>query len=165
MARISGFFEWDDDNLTPGNKKEGGLSGNLFDGDGKLKGNARFIPQDKSDRVSERQPVNPRGEKVERRRDRAKEQVVEFVADVVHDAFVDLVDEATPHVKRFLDEKVVPAIKARSSEAAREASLLLGDKARPLIERQRAKMTARKAQKAGSKHPIVVEGTVVDSGQ
>ncbi|EON33775.1 hypothetical protein GTC6_05392 [Gordonia terrae C-6] len=63
MARISGFFEWDDDDLTPGNKREGGLSGNLFDRDGKLRGNARFIPREKPDRGSTGQPSNPRGDK------------------------------------------------------------------------------------------------------
>lgn len=165
MAEVWGSLKWDDDDLTPGNSKDGGLHNNLYDSDGKLKGAASFIPGDKSDRGSERQPANPRGKDVEQRRDRAKDQVVEFVADVVHDALVGLADEATPHVKRFLDEKVVPAIKTRSSEAGREAGLLLGAKARPLIERQRERMTARKTQKSGSRHPIVVEGTVVDPGQ
>ena len=47
MPRIRGFFEYDDDDLTPGKKKEGGLHQNLYDGDGKLKGTARFIPDEK----------------------------------------------------------------------------------------------------------------------
>ena len=46
MRRISGHYEWDDDDLTPGQKKEGGLHQNLYDDAGKLKGNARFIPDD-----------------------------------------------------------------------------------------------------------------------
>jgi hypothetical protein len=46
MGRIRGHYEWDDDDLTPGRKKEGGLHQNLFDADGHLKGNARFVPED-----------------------------------------------------------------------------------------------------------------------
>jgi hypothetical protein len=37
MGRIKGHYEWDDDDLAPGHKKEGGLHQNLFDSDGKLK--------------------------------------------------------------------------------------------------------------------------------
>lgn len=44
MGRIKGYYEWDDDQLAPGHKKEDGLHQNLFDCDGKLKGSARFIP-------------------------------------------------------------------------------------------------------------------------
>lgn len=44
MARIRGHYEWEDDDLTPGQKREGGLHQNLYDRDGKLKGNARFVP-------------------------------------------------------------------------------------------------------------------------
>lgn len=46
MGRIPGYYEWDDDSLTPGQKMEGGLHQNLFDDEGKLKGSARFVPAD-----------------------------------------------------------------------------------------------------------------------
>lgn len=46
MARIRGTYEYDDDDLTPGKKKEGGLHQNLFDEQGNLKGSARFIPDE-----------------------------------------------------------------------------------------------------------------------
>lgn len=46
MVSIRGSYEYDDDDLTPRKKKEGGLHQNLFDGDGNLKGSARFIPDD-----------------------------------------------------------------------------------------------------------------------
>ena len=49
MGRIPGYYEWDDDDLTPGRKKEGGLHQNLFDADGILKGSAQFIPADEVD--------------------------------------------------------------------------------------------------------------------
>lgn len=44
MARIAGHYEWADDDLTPGRKREGGLHQNLFDARGNLKGSARFVP-------------------------------------------------------------------------------------------------------------------------
>ena len=46
MERIRGHYEWDDDELIPGRKREGGLHQNLYDGDGNLKGSARFVPDD-----------------------------------------------------------------------------------------------------------------------
>lgn len=49
MGRIKGYYEWDDDQLSPGQKKEGGLHQNLFDSGGKLKGSARFVPDDGDD--------------------------------------------------------------------------------------------------------------------
>jgi hypothetical protein len=44
VGRISGHYEWDDDDLTPGHKKKGGLHQNLFDSEGNLKGSARSSP-------------------------------------------------------------------------------------------------------------------------
>ena len=49
MGRIRGHYEWDDDDLTPGKKREGGLHQNLFDKDGHLKSSARFVPDDADD--------------------------------------------------------------------------------------------------------------------
>lgn len=49
MGRIKGYYVWDDDNLSPGQKKEGGLHQNLFDHVGKLKASARFVPDDGDD--------------------------------------------------------------------------------------------------------------------
>ncbi|NIZ93498.1 hypothetical protein [Kineococcus rubinsiae] len=49
MGRIKGYYEWDDDHLTPGQKKEGGLHQNLFDSGGNLKGSARFVPDEGSE--------------------------------------------------------------------------------------------------------------------
>ena len=49
VGRIAGHYEWDDDDPAPSHKREGGLHQNLFDKNGKLKGNARFIPDDGSE--------------------------------------------------------------------------------------------------------------------
>lgn len=49
MPRQAGYYEWDDADLRPGSKKEGGWHQTLFDADGKLKGNARFVPSDEAE--------------------------------------------------------------------------------------------------------------------
>lgn len=77
----------------------------------------------------------------------------------------DLVEEAKPHAKKMWEEQALPAIKERTAAAAHDASAAIGEKARPLIERQREKVAVRRAQKAAAKEPIVVEGTIVDPGR
>lgn len=49
MPRQAGYFEWDDADLTPGQKAGGGWSQNLYDEDGFLQGHARFISDDSLD--------------------------------------------------------------------------------------------------------------------
>lgn len=44
MVEIRGRYVYDDASLTPGASKDGGLHQNLFDQDGHLAANARFIP-------------------------------------------------------------------------------------------------------------------------
>lgn len=83
MGRIKGHYEWDDDDLVPGNKREGGLHQNLFDADGSLKGSARFIPDDQTDDdpifVTERVYVPVE----QRRRSREEEELSEAIAQLV----------------------------------------------------------------------------------
>ena len=50
MVKIHGTDEYDDDDLTPGKKKEGGLHQNLYR-DGELKDSARFTPDATSRRA------------------------------------------------------------------------------------------------------------------
>lgn len=45
MGRIEGHYEADDDELTPGHKKDGGLHQNLFDSDGKTQGPRSVRPR------------------------------------------------------------------------------------------------------------------------
>ncbi|MFF2056338.1 MULTISPECIES: hypothetical protein [Rhodococcus] len=166
-----GSFEWDDDNLIPGNSKDGGLHNNLYDSDGKLKGSARFIPDDEPDPVVVNKPTNTHGKAHARRqvhqgrRVRVQGEVVEFLADIVKGAAKELVIEATPHVRRLWEEKALPVIEARRAEAVHDAKLLWDEKAMPIIERQvvrqREKLAARKTNKAAAKQPIVIEGEVV----
>lgn len=49
MGRIKGYYVWEDDSLTPADRKNGGLHQNLFDQNGNLKGHARFVPAEESD--------------------------------------------------------------------------------------------------------------------
>lgn len=171
MVSIKGRYEYDDDDLTPGKKKEGGLHQNLYDRDGNLKANARFIPDveqdDNPDPVVIYQPVNVYDKEFERRRARelrrAREQ--EEIAELLADLVKILVAEATPHAKRLWREKARPAIEARRAEATHDAKLLWHEKARPVIEARRARKAARKTRKAAARQPIVVEATVVDTGQ
>ncbi|MDJ0105418.1 hypothetical protein QM646_03315 [Rhodococcus erythropolis] len=161
VTRIRGFYEYDDDDLTPGKKKEGGLHQNLFDDDGSLKGHARFIPHEDPDPVVTYRPVDLRDKEHERRRARHQEEIAELLADFVKI----LVVQATPHAKRLWHEKARPVLEARYAEATNDAKLLWHEKARPVIEARRARKAARKTIKAAAKQPIVVEATVVDSVQ
>lgn len=150
MASIKGRYEYDDDDLTPGKKKEGGLHQNLFDSEGNLKGSARFIPDEGQDDselepVFAYEPVYLYDEEYERRREREREENAELVAKVV----VLLVAVATPHAKRLWHEKARPAIEARRERKAE----------------RKAKKAARKALKEAAKHPIVLEAMPVDSAQ
>jgi hypothetical protein len=101
MGRIRGHYEWDDDHLTPGQKKEGGLHQNLFDSDGNLKGSARFIP----DHGSEPEPFIVT-ETVyvpveQRRRTREEEELTEAIAYLVAH-FIDRgIAKAKPHVEQW----------------------------------------------------------------
>lgn len=143
MASIKGRYVYDDDDLTPGKRKEGGLHQNLFDSEGNLRGSARFIPdRDQENTGSEPvvicEPVYVYDEEYERQRERERQENAELIAKVV----VHLVASATPHAKRFWLER-----------------------ARPAIEARKAKRAARRALKAAARQPVAVEATVVDSSQ
>lgn len=143
MASIKGRYEWDDDDLTPGKKREGGLHQNLFDREGHLKGSARFIPDDGSDPDPAviYEPVYMYNDAYSRERERQREEKAELAAKVVRELIV----LAAPHAKRMWIEKARPAIAARRGRRA-------------------DRKAARKALEAAKK-PVVVEGTVVRSPQ
>ena len=113
MGRIKGHYEWDDDHLAPGHKKEGGLHQNLFDSDGKLKGSARFIPDDGSDAepliVTETVYI-PLEERRESSDDEELQQAI--AALVVHLVGVGIV-KGMPHAEQWWRNTGRPAIKAK----------------------------------------------------
>lgn len=141
MPRIPGHFEWDDDDLTPGNRREGGLSDNLYDSEGDLKGRARFVPGEPQADVQPEVIYEPDyiyDDEYERRRAREREDNAELAGRIVRELLI----LAAPHAKRLWIEKAMPAIRER-----------------------RARRAARKALKAAAKKPVVVEGELVDSSQ
>ena len=153
MPRIPGHFEWDDDDLTPGNKKEGGLSDNLYDSDGDLKGRARFVPGEEPDEAdpeviyvqSDPEVVyieRERSWEEEERERRAEEERRQQDLEDAIKFLVLVAIVAKPHVERLWKNRI-----------------------RPALEERKARRAARKALKAAKKQPIVVEATVVDSSQ
>ncbi|OLO83636.1 hypothetical protein [Actinomyces naeslundii] len=113
MARQAGYYEWDDD-LTPGKKKEGGWHQNLYDFDGRLKGNARFIPKDDVDDepiVVTKTTYIP-AEK--RRLSKEEEEFAEAIADLTLILLSRGAKAIKPHAKRLWRDKVKPIAKSQS---------------------------------------------------
>jgi hypothetical protein len=113
MSSIRGHFEWDDDSLAPGQRKDGGLHQNLFDDQGNLRGHARFIPDDEHE---ESEPIVVTEQvyiTTERRdRDADREARDELIQDVVMLLLVGI-ERARPHVQRWWQEKGRPSMEAR----------------------------------------------------
>lgn len=114
MGSIRGRYEWDDDDLTPGRKREGGLHQNLFDRDGNLKANARFIPVEDDEPLIVTETVYVPIE--ERRRTREEEQFEAIVNAVVSHLVDRGIAAAKPHAQRLWREKAVPVIDARRDQ-------------------------------------------------
>lgn len=142
MGRIKGHYEWDDDHLAPGHKKEGGLHQNLFDSDGKLKGSARFIPDDGSDAepliVTETVYI-PLEERRESSDDEELQQAI--AALVVHLVGVGIV-KGMPHAEQWWRNTGRPAIKAK-----------------------RAALHERRTRRKAKKRAAAVTATVVEPSQ
>ena len=100
MPRIPGYLEWDDENLTPGRGKKGGLSQNLYDSDGHLKDHARFIPADYDDFFGEDYSIT----------NHVHTAVAALGGAVAYQGVV----LAMPHIKRFLEEKVKPIFRPKA---------------------------------------------------
>lgn len=142
MGRIKGHYEWDDDDLTPGQKKEGGLHQNLFDSEGNLKGSARFIPDEGDDSeplvVTETVYVHIE----ERRRSREEEELDQAIRDLVALGIAYGITKAKPYAEQWWREKARPALDAR-----------------------RAKRLERRMRRRAEKETSVVEATVVEPSQ
>ena len=142
MGRIKGHYEWDDDHLTPGQKKEGGLHQNLFDSEGNLKGSARFIP----DNGGEPEPLVVT-ETVyvpveQRRRTREEEELEQAIADLVSHLIGRGIAKAKPLAEQWWRET-----------------------GRPVIDAQREKIRERRSRRKAQKKVAIVEGTVVKPSQ
>jgi hypothetical protein len=107
MAKIKGYMEWDNDSLTPGNKREGGLHQNLYDDEGNLKGSARFVPL----KEDEFEPIDVTENMyipVEERRKTPEEQALE---DAIAELLVDAIENIlVPFAKHWWGVKGRPFI-------------------------------------------------------
>ena len=142
MGRIRGHYEWDDDDLTPSQKKEGGLHQNLFDSEGNLRGSARFIPDDGTDSeplvITETVYVPTE----QRRKSREQEELEDAIAAVVSHLIDRGIARARPLVAQWYRETVGPALDA-----------------------QRAKIAERRSRRRDQKKSTVLEATVAEPGQ
>lgn len=100
MPRVPGYFEWDDDSLRPGLRKEGGWHQNLFDSSGNLKGHARFIPADYDNFFGEDYSIT----------NHVHTAVAVLGGAVAYQGVV----RTMPHIKRFLKEKVKPIFRPKA---------------------------------------------------
>ena len=114
MARIRGYYEWDDDSLTPGRKKEGGLHQNLFDADGSLKGSARFVPSEGDDSdpeyVTEFATEHIYVPTEERRLTAAQQELADLVSEVAIVFLAKSIERAKPHVKKWWTQSARPFV-------------------------------------------------------
>lgn len=142
MGRIKGHYEWDDDALTPGHKREGGLHQNLFDNEGNLKGNARFIPdqEDDPDPLVITETVYVPVE--QRRRSREVEELEQTISDLITVGITYGIAKAKPYVEQWWREK-----------------------ARPGVDVRRAKWSERRMRRRWGKKTSAVEATVLDQSR
>lgn len=133
VGRIPGYYEWHDDDLTPGRKKEGGLHQNLFDADGSLKGSARFVPADEVDPnpvyvteyVTERVYVPVE----ERRLTPEQQELADLISKVLTAFMAEGIERAKPHVRKWWTESVRPFVgehRARLSQLRPRRTLKTG---------------------------------------
>jgi hypothetical protein len=129
VRSIKGHYEWDDDDLTPGQKKEGGLHQNLFDKDGKLKGNARFVPDDGTDSeplvVTETVYVPLE----QRRKTREQEELEQAIAELIVHLIERGIAKAKPVVEQWWQERARPAIDTKWESMWKRSRRLVDRKA------------------------------------
>ena len=132
MARQAGYYEWDDD-LTPGKKKEGGWHQNLYDTEGRLKGNARFVPvdEDQEDPIIVTETVYVPAEE---RLSKTQEIVADIISSVIVKLIEDGVQVAKPHVQRWWNETAVPFAKAKAKNWKHRRSSRHAEKAPQGVE-------------------------------
>lgn len=114
IPRVPGYFEWDDDSLRPGLRKEGGWHQNLFDSSGNLKGHARFIPADYDDFFREDYSITNHVHEEERQSPEADNEIIRLAVALGGVAAYRGVVLAMPHIKRFLKEKFKPIFRPKA---------------------------------------------------
>lgn len=112
MARIFGYYEWDDDSLAPGKSRDGGLHQNLYK-NGKLQGSARFIPNEHAqpEEVTVTENVYIPSENR-----RIADELADEIAELLADLTIELGKRAAPHVKRWWADTAWPFISDQNSK-------------------------------------------------
>ena len=116
MGRQAGYYEWDNDKLTPGRKKEGGWHQNLYDADGRLKGNARFVPVDESESETYYATEATYASNDEHQLTEEQEERAQMIATVFSYLIGIGIERAKPHVKRWWEEAAWPLISTQTSK-------------------------------------------------
>lgn len=116
MPYITGRYEWDDDSLTPGQKKEGGIHGNLYDSEGSLRGSARFIPDDDihldDDDVTSTTYIPTE----ERRQDEESDALTEVASILLMSLCAAAATHAAPHIQRWWGDTAHPFFAAQADK-------------------------------------------------
>lgn len=112
MVKIYGYLEYDDDSLTPGQAKDGGLSQLLFDSEGKLSDHASFHPEDPDDEDEySYDSTSPSGDSDSDADAEAAALLILAVIGAAAGGYV-LIRKATPHVQRMINERALPAVRS-----------------------------------------------------
>jgi len=112
MVKIHGYYEYDDDSLTPGQAKDGGLSQLLFDSEGKLSDHASFHPEDPDDEDENSYDSTTRTDDSDAEADtQAAALLILAVIGAAAGGYV-LIRKATPHVQRMINERALPAVRS-----------------------------------------------------
>ena len=114
MGRQAGYYEWDNDELTPGRKKEGGWHQNLYDADGRLKGNARFVPVDESESETYYATETTYASNDEHQLTEEQEERAQMIAALFSYLIGIGIERAKPHVKRWWEETAWPLISTQT---------------------------------------------------
>jgi hypothetical protein len=114
MPSIDGRLEWDDDELTPGKKKEGGLHSTLFDPDGNLKSSARFLPNE-DDREAEPETVymHVYHEVPAPPKTPEQEAFDNAVAELLNRLVSHGIERLKPHAVQFWEDEARPALRSK----------------------------------------------------
>lgn len=117
MGRIYGYYEWDDDVGSPGNREDGSLSQNLYNEDRVLAGHARFVPGDEGlDEDDEYSYENTFITSDSRRESEEGDELAKILAGILTLGTIIGVARAAPHVKKWWQEQGRPAVNRQAQK-------------------------------------------------
>ncbi|SQI18680.1 hypothetical protein [Corynebacterium jeikeium] len=105
MPELEGRYVWDDDDLRPGRKKEGGLHSTLFDSEGKPKSSATFHPSEKSEPQSKTTREVVYARKGSRGDESFREDMKDIAVQVIVNLVVQGLEKVTPHVQAWVGKQ------------------------------------------------------------